>query len=347
MYFTSLFILCSVLQAGAAHPGRLPVYPAPTPPATVQDVPAVQSQQTSTVNANQVHDPNGFVDLPRYNHATLPAPERAILRSLRTEQRDAQGNIMRVQDGKHIIIPVREGLHVFEGQTLANFDDQELNSILKINQAQLEVAKAERDKEIEKKYAASSVQVAWAELESMLEANRRHAGVFPAVEVERARLALEQARANLELQIYTLDEVKTREVVVKESELDRTQVQIDLRKLVAPIDGMVVKIEAAEGEWKREGDPILTIMKLDTVRVRVKVNANRFTHSDVLGKQATIQARLPNGSVETFQGPVVFCDPTILAGADFHAYIEVQNRRIGNFWLLLPGRDGLDVVIPL
>ena len=327
-------------------PPTVPVTPL-APATSTTPVPPTSTLTAPPINPNQVHDPNGYVFLPRRNHIPVPATERAVLMSLNTEQRDIEGNILRDAEGHPIMVPVREGMNVFKGQVLGNFDDRELHSILRINQAQLDVAIAERNKEIEVEVAARSVQVAMADLQRMEAADRQHARVFSATEIERARLVVEQARANLALQQYTIDEIKTREVVVRESELERTKVQIELRKLVAPIDGMIVKVNAAEGEWKREGDPILEIMQLETVWIRARVNAGMYAISDLDGKRATVQARLPNGSVETFQGAVVFCDPTIIAGNQYEVYAEIQNRRIGNYWLLQPGRDGLNVVIQL
>jgi multidrug resistance efflux pump len=267
--------------------------------------------------------------------------------SLRTEQRDADGNILYDSEGKPIMVHIAKGMNVFPGQVLGNFDDHELYATLKINQAQLEVAKAERDKQIEVEYAAQGVQVAWIEHRSMVEANKQVERTFPAMEVLRAEYSLKQAEANLELQKYNIDEVKTREFVVRENELERTQVQIDRRKIIAPIDGMIVDISAAEGKWLREGDPVLEIMKLDTLWVQVLVPATKYTASDLLGKRATIRATLANGKVEAFQGTVIFCHPNIDPDYTFKAFIEIQNKRVGNFWLLQPGRGEVDIVIPL
>jgi multidrug efflux pump subunit AcrA (membrane-fusion protein) len=317
-----------------------------------QNIPTVPSaapmMQHQPEIANQLHFRDGILEIPRFHHITLSATERAVVMSLSTEQRDANGDVVIGDDGNPIMIPVREGMAVFRGQVIGRFDDRELQSFLKINQAQLEVAKAERDKEIEIIYAAHGVRVAIAELLAMENSNRQHPGIFPQIEIDRARLAVAQAEAQLELQKYTLEEIRTREVTVRENELARTQVQIDLRRLVSPIDGMVVRIGAAEGEWLREGDPVFEIMQLDTMRVMVRVNANRYSISDVDGRDAIIRVRLADGSVETFHGRVVFCDPMIRAGDDsFEVFIEIQNRRSGNHWLLKPGRAQVDIVIPL
>jgi len=285
--------------------------------------------------------------LPDYSQIIVPAPERAVLMSLKTEQRDAAGNVIRDSEGNPVIVPVRRGMNVFAGQVLGSFDDRELHEVRKMNQAQLEVARAEEEKRIEVEYAAKGAQVAWAEHKAMVEGNERVAGTFPEIEVLKAKLALEQALANWELQNYNLEKVKTRETEVRESELARTEVLIDLRKIIAQIDGIIVNVHTAEGKWLREGDPVLEIVNLDTLWVQVLVDARRYTEGDIHGKHATIRATLANGKVETFQGKVFFCDQTIDSLPSFKAFIEIQNRRVGGFWLLRPGFCNVDIVIPL
>jgi len=313
--------------------------------APIADPPPVTAPQT---NAKQARFTNGVSMAPKHNHIVLSAPERAgMLLSLATERRDAVGNIVQDSDGNPIMIPIARGMNVFKGQVLGKFEDHELRSNMQINLTQLRVAKAERDKELEIEYADRSLQLTHAELERMHEANRRVAGAFSAMEIGRAALACIQADVKLKLERYVLDEVKTAEVAVRESELDRTKVQIELRRLVSHIDGTVVRINAAEGEWLREGHEILEIVRLDTLEVQVKARVAEYEISDLQGKQAAVRVAFPNGRTETFQGTVVFCNPQVLADETFEVYVEVQNRRAGNFWLLQPGRRDVEVAIAL
>jgi len=352
LIFCSLFLQSDGIIA-PQPPDRLPAVPttpfvsaAPTTPTPIAPV-AEPSIAPVATNARQARFDNGLSMLPRHNQAVLSATERAVLISLSTERRDANGNIVRDSGGNPIIVPITRGMNVFQGQVLGKFDDRELRSILRINQAQLEVAKAERDKKLEVILAAHGVRLAAAELAAMNDANRRHANTFPAMEVMRAELSRTHAEVNLELQQYILGEVRTREVVVRESELERTNVQIELRQLVSPIDGMVVQINAAEGEWLREGHEVLEIMRLDTLWVRVRASVDEYAISDLDGKQAVVRVVLPDDRAETFQGKVVFCNPRVEADGMFEVFIEVQNRRLGNFWLLQPGRADVGVVIQL
>ena len=359
MYSFSVLILYTLLQVGGDGavprqplvqqtpfvPATPPIAPVQTPPPA--DPPVTQPTAPPQNAPNQLRFTDGLLALPKWNHVKLSATERAVLKSLKTEQRDAQGNVLRDIEGNPVMIPVREGMYVSKGQPLGNFEDRELRSILKINQAQLEVAKAEQGKSIEEDYAARSLQVAMAEVNRMRIANRALPNTFPEAEVHRAMLAQDQAHSYLELQKYNTDEIKTREVVVRESELERTEGQIADRKLIATIAGMIVNVQAAEGEWLREGDPVLEIVQLETLLVRKKISASEYAISDFDGKRAVIRVPLSNGRVETFQGMVIFCNPLAEAGDTFEVNIEVQNRRVGNYWLLQPGLGKVEIVIPL
>ena len=356
MHTTSILVLCALLQAG--NEGTVPNQPERqrvvqptqflpgTPAASIQTVsPTTPPVAPAATNPKQLRF-QGVLKLPKHNQVTLSAKERAVLMSLNTEQRDDDGNIIQDGDGNPMMIPIRKGLNVFKNQVLGNFNDRELHSVLEIKRAQLEVAKAERDKDTEKVYAARSLQVAMQDVKRMADANQRQAGVFAQADLDRAILVEHQARANLDLQKYTLEEIKTREVSVREAELNLTQFQIEDQKLIAPIDGMIVNIEAAVGELKKEGEPILEIVQLDTLHVIVPVNVKDYRPSDLDGKQAVIYVPFPNGRTETFQGAVIFCNPLVNVDS-FEALIEVQNRRAGKHWLLQPGHDGVEVVIPL
>ena len=315
------------------------------PPQFIPGTSAAPPVTTAATNEKQLRF-KGVLKLPKHNEVTLSAKERAVLMSLSTEQRDADGNILLDSEGKPIMIPVRHGLHVFKDQVLGNFDDRELHSILEINQAQLKVAKAEREKKIEAVFAARSLQVAMQDVKRMTDGNQRLTGTFAQADIDRAVLVQYQAEAQLELQKYTLEEIKTGELSVQEAQLNRTKIQIEDRKLIAPIDGMIVNIGAAVGELKREGEPILEIVQLETLHVLIQVNVKAYRPNDLSGKQVVIHVPFPNGKTETFQGEVIFCNPLVNVNT-FEVLIEVQNRRVGNYWLLQPGHDDVEVVIPL
>jgi biotin carboxyl carrier protein len=322
-----------------------PVLSTTSAPSAMTPATAVSSvTENNTSFAQQPRDSNkvhviGILEIPKRNHVILAAAYQSVLTSLKTEQRDADGNIVTNADGQPVLIPIAEGMYVFRDQILGNFDDRELQCNLEISECKLDVAIAEREKKIEVEYAAWGYRYAEEDLKMLKKTNEMHENAIAQIEVNKAILAVHQAEANFRLQKYTLEEVKTREVIASEKEVAKTKVLINLRKLVAPIDGMIVKIDKAEGEWLREGDPVLEIMQLNTLRAKCKVSAKSYTPDMVDGKDVTVSMPMVNGRNEEFPGKVVFAHPKVEAGDWFEVFIEVENRPTGRSWLLQPGRD--------
>lgn len=315
-----------------------PTYPQPTPSTPFLANP--DRQETQRTNANQVSFSNCLAVLPRYNEATLSSIDRAMLLSFSTEQRDTEGNVILGVDGEPVMIPVKLGMRVFKGQELGTFDNREEYSILEIRKAQLEVAKAEQEKQIEVEYAAQGVRMAHIELNVLKAANESFPGSAKQVELDRAVFAIDQANSNLALQKYNLYTVKPKEYDVRDNEMKQTEIQIERRKLISPIDGMIVEVNAAEGELLREGDVVVKVVQFDPMHVRVPVNVSDFGIGELLGKEVSVQFLMPHNVTETFKGKVVVCIPNVDATDKFGAYVEIRNPRDGDFWKLQPGQKG-------
>ncbi|MGO8747569.1 MAG: hypothetical protein ACLQNE_16475, partial [Thermoguttaceae bacterium] len=88
----------------------------------------------------------------------------------------------------------------------------------------------------------------------------------------------------------------------------------------------------------------LRIVRLDRLRVRAVLDANRILPADVYGKDATVA--FPNRSPRTFRGKVEFASPIIEIDRKFLVHAEVSNEkdRSGN-WILLPGLPGCELKI--
>ena len=316
----------AVTPPGAVHQAPPPPSPPPVTPSTFAKPP----------NQSGVIELRGKLEVPHWNRAVVAANFQAQLMSLKTEQKSS--------DGQPVMIPLREGMQVVKGQVLGKFDDREISWSRKIAECELNVAKAEAEKQIEVKYAADSVRTEQAGLAMLKEANSRHEGAVSQMEVLQAELKVVQALANYELQDYNLKIVKSAEAEAKAARLSMADVLVQLRQIVSPISGTIVKVDKAEGEWLREGDPVLEIVQLGTLQVVCKVDANQYDQNSVADKAVSVVAPLPNGKLEEFSGKVVFADPKIDSGDTFDVYIDVQNRPIGNSWLLQPGRMVVAVI---
>ncbi|MDR2644152.1 MAG: HlyD family efflux transporter periplasmic adaptor subunit [Planctomycetaceae bacterium] len=289
----------------------------------------VSSDTVQPVTASQVTNNElivgGWLEVPKRNHIILAAPCSAVLMSLRT-----------MQDNNETIIT--EGIHVKKGQFLGKFDDRTLQNQLRIDEAQLNVAIAAEEKIIEIEYAARTVQVAITKVNILKETNKKHAGTIPAIEILLAEHERLQAEANLELCKYGIEHERKEETNVRRQTIEATKTNIQIRQLISPIDGVVTKIERAEGEYVREGEPVIEITQLDTLRAVFKVNLTDCSPSQLDGKNVTVQVKKTKEGNEIFDGKIVFIDPKVNINTnEYDIYIEIKNQESGNRWKLQPG----------
>jgi multidrug resistance efflux pump len=115
-------------------------------------------------------------------------------------------------------------------------------------------------------------------------------------------------------------------------------VGIEIRKIVAPLDGEVVDLRKHEGEWVQPGDTLLKIIRLDRLRIEGFLNASTHGHSELRGRSVDVWVVLAHGRRERFDGRVVLVNPQVEASGEFRVRVEVLNRKENDAWLLHPGR---------
>ena len=320
-------------SAPAPQPVAVPSIPVSPPPRETNSAPfPAAAPSTFAQSANRPNEIrlHGKLDIPKWNKVILAANFQAQLTSLRTVQQGAEG--------QPVLVPLREGMRVVEGQVLGNLDTRLLESQRLIALCKLKVAQAEAENEILVKVALAGVNTKKGALAILEEANSMHEGAITKLEIFQAKLEVDQAVANYQLQDYNLHIIKKEELNAQSQEVTAAEEMIQLRQFVSPISGMIVKIEKAEGEWLREGDPVLEIVQLDTLRLILRVDGNRHDANSVSGKAVSVTARSVDGKAEEFLGKVVFASPIFNSDDTFDVYIDVQNRSVGNSWLLQPGR---------
>ncbi len=130
--------------------------------------------------------------------------------------------------------------------------------------AQKMIAMKEAKNDVEVRYSQKAAELADAEYQKALEANRRLRGVVAAVEISRLRLAAERAHLQIEQAEHQLEVANLR---VQEAEAN-----LQVYQIKAPFDGIVTRKYKSRGEAVRQGDPILEIKSLNRVRVEGYVN---------------------------------------------------------------------------
>jgi multidrug resistance efflux pump len=236
-----------------------------------------------------------------------------------------------------------EGKVVAKGDLLGHIDSSDLKIKQKTAAAQVESAKNSAKSQDEWKAATKTKELAHTEWKKSLELNEKNPRTVANFEVQRQKLQYD--KAGHEENVAAIKYANAKHTVhEKEAELEYVKNQISRRQIIAPISGVITKRERHEGEWVQAGEPIITIVYMDRVRVVIGLQAKEYSPAQVLGKPVTITAKVPGVSNYTFTGKVEFASEIISEGDRFNVWLDVENKQVDGFWVLRPGLD-VDVTL--
>ncbi|TWT85678.1 p-hydroxybenzoic acid efflux subunit AaeA [Posidoniimonas polymericola] len=268
------------------------------------------------LNADSHQIGNCTVDL--VDTIELPAPEAGVL----------------------IFQGMKEGARVKSEDVIAKIDTRMQEMEKKVATYKYHAAVKRANDDIEIKYSRKAQEVAQAELEEVegVRANFEKAISDPQyrkakLEAERAMLAIEKATNDLKLALL--------EAYVAKGEVEAADLQIERRTVRSPFDGEVTKVYRHQQEWVNPGDPILQLVRMDTLRVEGLVPLGKLSPAEVKGCEVTITAKATNG-VEKATGRIVSYNPVLRRGDESQRFIvraEISNRTRNGEWVLLPGMD--------
>ena len=219
-------------------------------------------------------------------------------------------------------LEVREGDRVTAGQVLARLDDA-------IWKASLEVARAAMD-------SAGRLEAAQAELKLYRETldkleqlqQRQHA---TQQEVDRALAQKDAAEARVK--------AAREELVVRTHEYARAGAQLEQRRIVSPIAGVVTQIYKDEGEFVSPSDPVVVkIVQLDPLLVVFLVPV---VEARELAAEDRVNVRVDSAE-QPVEGVVEFVSPT----ADAQSGTTRVRVRIANPEEKIPSGANCHLLLP-
>jgi multidrug efflux pump subunit AcrA (membrane-fusion protein) len=248
---------------------------------------------------------------------------------------DAEVQVPAQEAGVLIEIPVREGQQVNKGDLLAQIDD--ILPKMKYNVAyyKLKVAEKEASNDVEVRYSIAAYRYAGAKLQRSLSANEKTANTRSEEEIDEQKLDKEKSKLMIEKSQKDLD-VAGLQKEVGRAELEAAKADLEHRKLLAPMNAVVVELTRHEGEWVQQGDTVMRLVKVDPLRVQGYLDAEKYRPTDVQNQPAQVVVTMPSGQKESFPGTVTYVNP-VIRGGNFQIRAEVRNRKDGDFWILNPG----------
>jgi len=242
-------------------------------------------------------------------------------------------------------IPVRDGQQVAKGDLLAQIDDIVPRAQQNVALYKLKVAEKEATDDINIRFSKAGAAVAEADCLQDAEANAKIPGTVQQTTVRQHLLEQRKMELSIEKAQKDLD-VAGLQAKVSQAELEAATANVQRRRIVSPLDAVVVELSSHEGEWVQAGDPIMRLIRIDLLRVEGLLNVKNFRFSEIQDRAVQVVVTLAHGQREAFPGKIVFVKPLVQAGGTFLVRAEVQNRRQDGVWILCPGLSA-DMTIQL
>lgn len=289
-----------------------------------------QAQSSANANANKTQAPTTDPTQARQEAVEDVANQFELLNKFGvTEKQDSE------------FPQLQRGMVVRKGQYLGRLQDDELKQEFIVALQELLVARKEAEKTLEVDVAIAAARVAQASYKRAESLNKSMPGSISPEEVDEKYYDWIRATKSIEKARYDL-EVNKEKVKVSLARANATLVQIRNRKLRSPMDGFIDEIYQNEGQWLREGDQVLHILRLDKVQVTGAIDAERFSPEDVDGKPVVVTVTRPGYDPIELQGKVVYVRQVVESG-HYYFYADVDNQTVKNpqtnkeYWVLNPG----------
>jgi multidrug resistance efflux pump len=240
-------------------------------------------------------------------------------------------------------VGVQEGASVEAGDVLAQIDDADARVRRQEVELQLKVSQKEASNDINVKAAIASADVADAELKESQAVNVESPGAVPLTQIRREMLTVERARLQVDVAEVEL-EVAGLTADVRKAQLSRADLDIERRKVTAPLNGEVERRYKEVGEWAQIGDPIFQIVRMDVLRIEGFVAIDQQLPQLLFERSVTVSYPIfdpsdkanPN-KMFSFEGKIKFVSNKVEAGGEYKVWAEVTNKKYKGQWVLRPG----------
>jgi multidrug efflux pump subunit AcrA (membrane-fusion protein) len=247
------------------------------------------------------------------------------------------------EPGVIIHLTVEEGSQVRAGEELGKIDDSEPKIQREAAGYAYSGAKKRAEDDVEIRFREAAARVAEAEYQGLLEANRRSPGAFSDSDVRKAKLEHTKALLGIEKTAHDQELAKF-EMYTKGAEYKAADLAIKRRVIVAPFDGEVVMLYRKQDEWVSPGDPVLRLVRLDTMNVEGSVDQKLYDPHEVRDCEVTVVVEMARGRKETLKGRIKSVSPLVDLAGMYRVRAEVANRQQDGRWLL---RDGLPATMTI
>ena len=231
-------------------------------------------------------------------------------------------------------IAVSPGDIVAAGDLLVTLDSDLHASEAEASDLAWKIALEESKSDVDLRLSQKSLAVSQKQLQKSENAVIEYARSISETEIDRLRLERDQASLSIE-QAQMQGSMSLMTADLREAERKASTIRLNRRKIVSPIDGVVVEVDTQRGEAVQGGQMVVRVIGLDKLRIKAVYNS-KFALSVTAGQQATFEFE-QGGEVVTREAKVVFVSPEVRASERvFEVWADVENADRK----LLPGFKG-------
>ncbi len=257
--------------------------------------------------------------------------------------RDQNLAIAAQADGLIMALSVDEGNVITANTLLIQLDDRLAKSELEVTNKEYLAALEKSKDDAEIKYSQAAFEVAKQELDMAVVLDKRGSGsiselIKKELEATRAELAINVAQQKNKQDVAAAD--------VAFAKKGASEVQIQLRKITAPFDGIVAEKVKARHDWVRAGDVILRLVSLEQLRVVGHVRPSQLSAAphELVGAPATVEIEIYPGRIERVSAQVGFVAPEMEGQNGYSIWLQIPNIKSKDQWVF---REGMPAKIEI
>lgn len=307
-------------------------------PAAAQTVPTprLRERTTSTSSAPRVAPPNGLKREIVIKDALVSSTDPIKLPAR--------------EPGSITQIAVKRGEEVQASHIVGQVDDTDAMTKKEIAERERDAAQAKAESPHELRAAQQGREVARENYDANIALNAKGINAVSLFDLRRSKFDFQRSEA--QIGVAETEQVVARHTqLAKQAQIVAAENEILRRKLVSPVDGVVVQIYKHVGDWAQPGDAIMEIVRMSRVEIEGWVLADEASPSEVYGKPVTIYVDLPGPSNKDkpfiVKGHITFASQ-VLEGSgsarSFRVATEVDNTQVNGFWIIQPGTQAKMVI---
>lgn len=206
-------------------------------------------------------------------------------------------------------VDVTEGTLVEPGAPLGQIDDRQAQMLYRRAAIELELSKENAKNDVKIRSAQRELDFARAELKRLERASTGLPGSISQSQIEESKLRVGKAEFELEGARHELRLNRLTEQL-KQQELELGKHEIDVRRITAPVPGIVVDVLRHAGEWVEPGDKVVRIVRIDRLRAEGLIH-HESVPANWRGLAATVSVGIAGQPGRQIPGKIVFVSPEV------------------------------------